>query len=348
MSQEIAQPSIPDMNGVSPSSVAQAVDEFSFGLLMNRTLGGSDNRRPSDKSANELQVDMVLGQAQNLAKMKEQYVETYVTRGTKELYALLGAIYSYALQINESPLRDYILQSMRDRLEEDHEITTQINTPWITTVLRFILPLDRQTAYAYSRVLQVAHDENQSPQELPAYIKDRGGIGKITSTKEQVQAVVAVKKHKEAKTSMLRKILMTNAKSSQNILQVDDKLVLNTIGEGKKEGDFEFAICVRTYGNERRIVRFLRMNKATEASILSALAEVTIPDDLEATQIKLDEYRERLGITSGWGMKPGDKGYQPGGLPAVNSAVTSAVQPEAMLNAPLESPTQSQGIHSPA
>ena len=99
MNQEIAQPSIPDMNGVSPSSVAQAVDEFSFGLLMNRTLGGSDNRRPSDKSANELQVDMVLGQAQNLAKMKEQYVETYVTRGTKELYALLGAIYSYALQI---------------------------------------------------------------------------------------------------------------------------------------------------------------------------------------------------------------------------------------------------------
>jgi hypothetical protein len=40
--------------------------------------------------------------------------------------------------------------------------------------------------------------------------------------------------------------------------------------------------------------------------------------------------REKLGITSGWGMKPGDKGYQPGGLPAVNSAV----QPEAMINAP--------------
>jgi hypothetical protein len=42
--------------------------------------------------------------------------------------------------------------------------------------------------------------------------------------------------------------------------------------------------------------------------------------------------REKLGITSGWGMKPGDKGYQPGGLPAINSAV----QPEAMLNAPKE------------
>jgi hypothetical protein len=31
-------------------------------------------------------------------------------------------------------------------------------------------------------------------------------------------------------------------------------------------------------------------------------------------------------------MKPGDKGYQPGGLPAINGAV----QPEVMLNAPNE------------
>ena len=37
-------------------------------------------------------------------------------------------------------LRDHILQRMRERLEEDHEIKTQVNTPWMTTVLRFILP----------------------------------------------------------------------------------------------------------------------------------------------------------------------------------------------------------------
>ena len=107
--------------GLNGNSVpASPVDELAFGLLMNRTLGGSDSRRPSDKSANDVQVDMVLGQASNLAKMNDQYVETYVVRGTKELYALLGAIYSYALQINESPLRDHILQRMRESLEELH------------------------------------------------------------------------------------------------------------------------------------------------------------------------------------------------------------------------------------
>jgi hypothetical protein len=77
---------------------------------------------------------------------------------------------------------------MREKLEEDHEIKTQANTPWITTVLRFIIPTDRQTAYNYSKVLQIAHDENLAAAELPAYIKERGGIAKITATKEDAEA----------------------------------------------------------------------------------------------------------------------------------------------------------------
>ncbi|WP_300554511.1 hypothetical protein [Limnohabitans sp. Rim8] len=300
---------------------------------MNRALGGSDKRRPSDKSANEVQVDMILGQAQNLAKMNDQYVETYVVRGTKELYALLGAIYSYALQINESVLKDHILQRMRERLESEHDVKTQANTPWLTTVLRFILPTDRQTAYTYSKVLQVAHDENLAAQELPNYIKERGGIAKITATKEDAEAAKAVKTHKEAKTQMLRKILLANAKQAQTIVQVDDKFVLNTVEEGKKEGTFEFAVCVNPIGQERRVVRFIKLNEAMETQILNMVAEASVSDDLATTQNNLDVLREKLGITSGWGMQPGDKGYQPAGLPALNSAV----QPEAMINAPMNS-----------
>lgn len=322
-------------NGVAVGLTAQAssVDEFSFGLLMNRALGGSDKRRPSDKSANEVQVDMILGQAQNLAKMNDQYVETYVVRGTKELYALLGAIYSYALQINESVLKDHILQRMRERLESEHDVKTQANTPWLTTVLRFILPTDRQTAYTYSKVLQVAHDENLAAQELPNYIKERGGIAKITATKEDAEAAKAVKTHKEAKTQMLRKILLANAKQAQTIVQVDDKFVLNTVEEGKKEGTFEFAVCVNPIGQERRVVRFIKLNEAMETQILNMVAEASVSDDLATTQNNLDVLREKLGITSGWGMQPGDKGYQPAGLPALNSAV----QPEAMINASMNS-----------
>jgi hypothetical protein len=256
-----------------------------------------------------------------------------VVRGTKELYALLGAIYSYSLQINESALRDHILLRMRDRLESEHDIKTQANTPWITTVLRFILPTDRQTAYNYSKVLQVAFDENLAATELPNYIKERGGIAKITATKEDADTAKAVKDHKEAKTKLLRKILLANAKVADTVVQVEDKFVLNTVGEGKKEGTFEFAVCVNPMGHERRVVRFIRLNEAMETQILSMVAEASLSDDLKSMEDKLDVLREKWGITSGWGMQPGDKGYQPAGLPALNSAV----QPEAMINAPINS-----------
>ena len=76
MNQESAQTSPPGFNGISPNPAPAAtpVDELAFGLLINRALGGSDSRRPSDKSANEVQVDMVLGQAQNLANVRLQMV----------------------------------------------------------------------------------------------------------------------------------------------------------------------------------------------------------------------------------------------------------------------------------
>ena len=345
----IQESGLPQSNGFtgitpSPEPAVPPVDEFAFGLLMNRALGGSDSRRPSDKSANDAQVDMVLGQAQNLSKMNDQYVETYVVRGTKELYALLGAIYSYALQINESPLRDHILQRMRERLESEHEIKTQANTPWLTTVLRFILPTDRQTAYSYSKVLQVAHDENLTAQELPTYIKDRGGIGKVTATKEEAEAAKNVKDHKEAKMEMLKKILLANAKSSHTIVQVDEKFVLNTVAEGKKQGTFEFAVCVNPSGKERRVVRFIKVNESIESQVLSLVAEASLPDDLTGVQEKLDVLREKLGITSGWGMKPGDKGFQPIGVPAIRAMV----QPEAMLNAPQSVTVSGVVIDQPA
>ena len=91
-------------------------------------------------------------------------------------------------------------------------------------------------------------------------------------------------------------------------------------------------------------MRFIKVNEALEAQILAMVAEASLSDDLEAMQGKLDVLREKLGITSGWGMKPGDKGYQPVGIPAVNAAV----QPEAMLNAPQSTTVGGVTIHQPA
>ena len=211
-----------------------AGDDMEFGLLMNRVMGGASTARPSDKSANDVQIDILLGQATNLNKMNDQYTQAFVIKGTKALYELLGAIYSYALQIDSSPLREHVLQRMRDSLMETHGIKTQGNSSWITTVVKFILPNDRQTAHTYARVVQIAFDENLNGHELPAYIRDRGGISKITATKESEEAAKAVKDHKTEKLSLTRKVLLANAKATKLVAGVEPKKYLNVIPEGKK------------------------------------------------------------------------------------------------------------------
>ena len=300
-----------------------AGDDMEFGLLMNRVMGGASTARPSDKSANDVQIDILLGQATNLNKMNDQYTQAFVIKGTKALYELLGAIYSYALQIDSSPLREHVLQRMRDSLMETHGIKTQGNSSWITTVVKFILPNDRQTAHTYARVVQIAFDENLNGHELPAYIRDRGGISKITATKESEEAAKAVKDHKTEKLSLTRKVLLANAKATKLVAGAEPKKYLNVVPEGKKPGSFDLAICVKV-GPEVKIVRFLQVSEQLEASVLSAIAETTMPDDLVQIQTKLDEYREALGIHNGWGMEPGDKGYVLPNIPALTAAPANA------------------------
>jgi hypothetical protein len=58
-------------------------------------------------------------------------------------------------------------------------------------------------------------------------------------------------------------------------------------------------------------------------------------DDLADTRVKLDAFRQQLGITSGWGMEPGDVGFQPPGMPSLNPPATrAATASEADASAP--------------
>lgn len=294
------------------------LETLEYGLLMTKVIGPSNTKRPSDKTANDEKVEAFLNQAKSLGKMNDAYTETYVVKGTKALYDLLGAIYSYALEVNESALRDNILLKMREMLMSDHDIKTQANTPWLTSVVRFILPTDRQTAYNYAKVLQVAFDENMDAAGLSDYIKRRGGISKITQTEEALESAKSLKTHKQDKLKVLKKIFLANAKNSKLSYAANENKEINIVPEGKKEGVFEFAVCVNVHG-EHRVVKFLTVSEQLEDAILNVVASHSVPDDLQQVKTKLHEYQQELGITSGWGMEPGDLGYTLPNVPSVKS-----------------------------
>lgn len=309
----------PEVKPANPEVVSEPtetsnMDPIEFGLMMTTVMGGSKKSRPADRSANDIQVDMVLGQADRLAQLNDQYTQAFVVKGTKALYELLAAIYSYALQIDQSALRDHILQRMRQVLEEKHGQKTQANTPWITTVLRFILPKERQTAFNYSRVLQVAYEENLTPEELPDYIKEAGGIAKVTQTKEQKVEAEQQKKRRERSNKIARGLLLAEAKVSEIKVEVPGKLYVDLVPKEESESWIKLGLFGQDSEGNLTLVRMCRIGEKLESKLLepfAAFCAERMPD----AQGQLDRLRAKHGITHGYGMEPGDKGYKfPGSI----------------------------------
>jgi hypothetical protein len=67
-------------------------------------------------------------------------------------------------------------------------------------------------------------------------------------------------------------------------VQVDDRFVLDMVEECQKQGTFEFAVCVNRMGQERRVVRFIKLSKAMEKPILNTVAQASDSDDLATTE----------------------------------------------------------------
>jgi len=159
--------------------------------------------RPSDKKVQDKEVVDALKAGDALSVKNELYHKEYVVRGNQALYDLLSDIYSLALKINMSVSKANILDAMRKKLK-DRNIKTQFNTPTMTTVIKYVVGSERQTAANYSRVLSIAMEENLAPNELSAYISRRGGIGQIHNIETMEHAKKLGDKESKERLDILR------------------------------------------------------------------------------------------------------------------------------------------------
>ncbi len=260
------------------------------------------------------QIDSLIAKGKAFKGLNDKYVEKFIVKGNEELYELLGGIYGFMLTVNESPYRDHILMRMRNHLSSEHSIVLQDTATMESIVVRFIVPSDRQTAFNYARVMKVAFIEKIVAKDLAGYIKGRGGITKIQDT---IANEEAAKEHKEIATkklSLYKKVLIAKLKATGPEIEVPQKLCSNLVDYNKDAACFEFAIVSKLGGDKYRINQVVNLPEAVGDHMLNYISNVSIPDDkVEEFQDKLDEMRARLGITRGYGMVPGDKGYDAAG-----------------------------------
>ena len=114
-----------------------------------------------------------------VAKEHETYHEQYVVSANEVLYKLLANVLQVCIDVDASGESERVVKEMRSKLKSDYGIKTQANSRASSIVVRYIVRSSRRTAHVYGRVIEVAMANNITAEQLPDFIRDRGGIEEI-------------------------------------------------------------------------------------------------------------------------------------------------------------------------
>jgi hypothetical protein len=128
------------------------------------------------------------------------------------------------------------VKEMRSKLKSDFGIKTQANSRTSSIVVRYIVRSNRKTAHVYGRVIEVAIANKVTPEELPGFISDRGGI-------EEIRLSVASAEEKKINADK-----WANARSALSALLYQrepiGKVVMNTNSLLPAACDVEFSYLI--------------------------------------------------------------------------------------------------------
>jgi len=129
--------------------------------------------------SNKTLVLSLIAEADLVAKEHVNYHEQYVVSANEVLYKLLANILQVCIDVETSGESARVVKEMRSKLKSDYGIKTQANSRASSIVVRYIVRSSRRTAHVYGRVIEVAMANNITAEELPDFIRDRGGIEEI-------------------------------------------------------------------------------------------------------------------------------------------------------------------------
>lgn len=131
------------------------------------------------KTSSKTLVLSLIAEADEVAKQHEVYHEQYVVSANEILYKLLASMLQVCLEVESSGEDARVVKEMRSKLKSDYGIKTQANSRASSIVVRYIVRSSRKTAHVYGRVIEVAMANKITPEQLPDFIRDRGGIEEI-------------------------------------------------------------------------------------------------------------------------------------------------------------------------
>jgi hypothetical protein len=200
----------------------------------------------------------------------KQYVDTYVHRANKELYAMLGKILQFSLDVINRQDKEVVITTIRKVLKDDFGLNTTTKTGDLGVLLRLVLrSAHKKTIFVYKRVLQQAIDNGIGADKLAEYIEENGGIERLRVGQAQIAADEKLKKQNKHMSGFAAQLLNETAKQPLAVFTVDDALT-SRMHDAANRCNFRYMVC--TYNGTYKVVDIVPMDKDLEDKILTRMA----------------------------------------------------------------------------
>jgi hypothetical protein len=208
------------------------------------------------KTHREKEVEETMKNCDLLAEKHRKYNADYIVRGNEALYEVLTDIYKMAVQLDKSDYKHEIHAKLRAILKE-RDIKTQMNTPELTLIIKYVVGGDRKRATNYSRVLKIALMEGLPPEELSSYISRRGGIGQIFDTEANSIAHDFGKKLTKERLALSKEFLLLSQWVDPVEFKYDKEILQHNDHKMKKSENASFAVFLADYDQTKDVYRVI-------------------------------------------------------------------------------------------
>jgi hypothetical protein len=253
-------------------------------------------------------AQLLLDSAEDLYKAHTRYEHEYILKGRDVSYKLLENMHRLAGQIKASPDAEAILKMMRNFLKEKYDIKLNKSSTAMGTLVRYVIRADKLTASRYGKVLEVAQEEGIKPENFIAFVKDRGGISKITTTQAEKVIQEDLKRTQVARMDFASEICSVMAMVSKADIEYSRGITVHRQDKlAKSDGSrFVYFMAAHLGGNKYRLIQAHDFDRAFEDQILTQIAK-PLPSDLGVIERSIRSYIKE--ILKEEGLSKGQREY---------------------------------------
>jgi hypothetical protein len=255
--------------------------------------------RGTGKEIRNPEVEKFLKESANLLALGEKYEVEVVERGHQALYELLASIYGLALRIDQHEQREKILDAIRSELKETRQISIKSGTSAINTMVKYVVRSDNRVISRYTKVLNVAREENLDPTDLASYITRRGGVGQIQEVEAKALAKKSGDKSSKERTALIREYFELMGTASKMDLEFSGNVIFHGEEKDGKPEASSFCVFVAHHisGDQYKIISANDLGRNFEDSLVKYLGKA-MPNDLKLLEKGVRNYKQQIMIDS--------------------------------------------------